>query len=108
MESGFDDAELIESGELTGSIVSLADVRSSGVKFEWYEALATILQLCHGITESTDQAGPTTVNPDTVFIAPAGDVIALTRPQHPATAVPRVAEIFGEMLPDFHRRSNFR
>ncbi len=108
MESGLDDAELIETGQPTGSIVSLADIKASGVTFEWFEALATTLQLCHGIAESPEPTGPTTLSPDTVFIAPAGDVIALTHPQHPSTAVPRVAGIFGDLLPDFHRRSTFR
>ena len=58
MESGLDDAELIETGQPTGSIVSLADIKASGVTFEWFEALATTLQLCHGIAESPEPTGP--------------------------------------------------
>jgi len=108
MESGLDDAGPVESGQLSDSVVSLADMLARDVHFEWYEALAIALQLCHGITQSSEQSGPSTVQLDNVFVAPGGDVVALTRPQHPATAVPRVAELLGEMLPDFHRRTTFR
>ena len=108
MESGLDDAGPVESGPLSDSIVSLADMLARDVRFEWYEALATTLQLCHGITQSTEQTGPTTLQLDNIYVAPVGDVVALTRPQHPATAVPRVAHLFGDMLPDFHRRTTFQ
>jgi hypothetical protein len=101
-------SDLVESEQLTDSIVSLADIELSGMRLDWYEALAIVLQLCHGVTESIAQTGRPTLRPDTVFIGAAGDVVALTGPQHPLTAIPQVVEIFGGMLPDFHRRSTFR
>jgi hypothetical protein len=117
MDTGQDDWDVVEpqqlpdsveSEQLTDSIVSLADIELSGMRLEWYEALAVVLQLCQGVTESIAQTGRPTLRPDTVFIGAAGDVVALTGPQHPLTAIPQVVEIFGGMLPDFHRRSTFR
>ena len=101
MESGLDDAGLVESGRpyrfhrLARRHLGERTCTSSGTSPRHRTAA---LPRHHPV----DRADRThTLQLDTVFIAPVGDVVALTRPQHPATAVPRVAELLSEMLPGF-------
>ncbi len=95
------------AGEATGPlIVSLADLIAGG-RLEWYEAVAIAQSLCKAIFESADYNGPSTVDAANVFLGSGGSVMAVPGLQSPATAVPRVAKILGDLLPDFHRRSTF-
>src|SRR5437763_356443 len=88
-------------------MVSIAVLTAAGVRFEWYEALAIVQELCGAVVESVDQAGANTLGPDTIFIDPVGQVVTVTASQQPATAVPRVATILKTLLPPFHARSTF-
>jgi len=89
------------------SIVSLADLASAGLRFEWYEALAIVQELCGAVYESPDQVGASTLGPATICIGPSGDVMAMAGPQSQQAAVRRVGEIFRELLPQFHVTSTF-
>lgn len=89
-----------------GDSVSLAEL-TSRTHLEWYESLAIILELCGTIFESDDQVGPSTIAPETVFVASTGDVFAIAGPQAPHDVVRRIGQIFARLLPDVHRTSTF-
>ena len=79
--------------------VSLARLSESGIRIEWFEAVAIIQELCQILTDSSQNSSGTPLNASHVEIKRAGSVL-LTREGHSSVTVRQVGELLGGLLAD--------
>src|SRR5690242_8229017 len=95
---------LAETTDQAGPMTSLANL-AVGQALESYEALALTQLVCEAVIESPECRGASTITRKDLFITAAGDVVMTAGPQPPGAAVPRIARLFSDLLPEFHRRA---
>lgn len=81
--------------------VSLAELASSGVVLDSYEAIAVVEGLCSSFIDSGDRVGPASLDSSGVFVHAVGTVSAASDGRRDAlAAVQAVGRILSETLPD--------
>ncbi len=88
-------------------LVSIGQLIARDVRFEWYEALAIVQSLCGVVLETPDETTPVTLEAGNVYLAVGGDVMTIAGPQPTVGVTAQVAQLFAQLLPDFHRRATF-
>ncbi|MGE4054233.1 MAG: hypothetical protein AB7F99_05485, partial [Vicinamibacterales bacterium] len=81
-----------------GSSVALSDLRARGVRVEWHETVAIVLELCRGIG---DGPGPASGDLSAVLVHSGGTVSFVPGGRSdPATTIQRVGQILRASLPE--------
>jgi hypothetical protein len=83
------------------STLSLADVSSSGIEIDSYEAIAIVEALCHSFITAGDTRGPADLDASRVFIHASGAVTAASDGRRDANlAIQSVGRMLSEILPE--------
>jgi hypothetical protein len=87
--------------ERSDRAVSLAELRSLGVRIESHEAVAVIEALCERMIESTEPVGAAGLDASAIFIHRSGEVTAASGgPHNPSAVIQCLGQILSEILPD--------
>jgi hypothetical protein len=79
---------------------SVADLKESPIRLEWYEAIAIVQGACRAIIDSGDSVGRAIIESDSVVIASNGEIrVASTGPRSAPDAVRALGTILSETLP---------
>src|SRR6185436_9302140 len=80
--------------------VSLADLKSSGLRFQWYEAVAIAQAVSRTILGSGDQSGPAKLKLDAVTLDETGRVsVHSSGPRSAPAAVQALGNLLSDFLP---------
>ena len=89
-------------------MVSLSILSASGLRLEWFEALAIVQELCEAIQNGSEGPAGNPLMPATAFIDSAGQVTSLASDLKTPETVQRVGAMLRDLLPPLHARGAFR